>query len=240
MLGLLILTFLLRRAGWDIVYLGANVPLEKMKSTIEATKPRLVILAAQQLDTAATLLRMAHFLHHEDIPLAFGGDIFNRLPKLSSRIPGHFLESSLEEATSVVEQVMKGVYETPSLEPLNQVHEDALSHYADHQLSLEADVERSLKAMNIDHDTLLTLNTQFSRNINAALILGDVSFLDSYLDWLEGMDESIRVSTDVLYGYLEAYHQAAEAHLDERGAPIVNWLEARINAHEEEEHEEQA
>lgn len=238
MLGLLILTFLLRRAGWDIVYLGANVPMEKMKSTIEATKPRLVILAAQQLHTAASLLRMAQFLKQEGAPLAFGGGIFNRLPNLSSRIPGHLLGSSLEEATSAVEQVMKGAYEASSIKPLDQAQEDALSHYTGRRLSLEAALERDLEAMGVDRDTLLELNAKFSRAITAALTLGNMSFMDSYVDWLEGIDNTICVSTDVLYSYLEAYHRAARAHLDERGAPIINWLEERISAHTGKDSEE--
>ncbi len=58
----LLVTFLLRRRGWDVVYLGANVPTYRLQATIETTRPALVVFSAQTLDTAATLLHVAHYL----------------------------------------------------------------------------------------------------------------------------------------------------------------------------------
>jgi DNA-binding transcriptional MerR regulator len=81
-LSLLLLTFLLRRQGWEVLYLGASVPVADMKATVIAVQPQLVILAAQRLHTAATLFDMAQLLGQERTPLAFGGRIFNILPAL--------------------------------------------------------------------------------------------------------------------------------------------------------------
>lgn len=233
--GLLILTFLLRRAGWDVLHLGANVPQDRMKATVEAVEPRLVIMTAEQLHTAANLLQMAWVLHRESVPLAFGGGIFNRLPLLQDLIPASFLGSSLEEATQAVEQMTTMAPYRPHLvETPSEAYEEALSHYRDRRLSLETEVWEILRGMGVDHGTLVETNAQFAQAITGALAFGNLALLDSHLNWLEGMDSTIRVSMETLSSYLEAYHQAAEAHLDERGAPILDWLSGRIEARAEE------
>jgi methanogenic corrinoid protein MtbC1 len=94
--GLLLLTLLLRRRGWEAIYLGANVPADQLENALEATNPNLVIASAQLLHTAASLLDLADLLSVEEIPLAYGGRIFNTLPELQERIPGHFLGPNLK------------------------------------------------------------------------------------------------------------------------------------------------
>src|SRR4030095_12500362 len=84
--GMLFLTFLLRRKGWRVTYLGANVPANRLVETLATVRPHLVVISAQHLRTAATLLEMAFFLKEEHIPLAFGGGIFNEILDLPARI----------------------------------------------------------------------------------------------------------------------------------------------------------
>jgi hypothetical protein len=47
--------------------------------------------------------------------------------------------------------------------------------------------------------------------------------------WLRELCSEFRPPDDLLAGYLSAYHQATRAHLDERGAPIVNWLAEQVD-----------
>jgi methanogenic corrinoid protein MtbC1 len=226
--GLDILAFLLRRSGWDVLQLGANVPQRKMKETIEAIEPRLVILAAQQLHTAANLLRMIQALQSEDIALAFGGGIFHRLPSLQDYVPASFLGSSIEKAGQVVEQLMKSPPPSPAfVKTASQIYREALSHYRDRHPLLEAEVWEILRDKGINYEPLEETNRQFTQAITGALSFGDIALLDSHLVWLEGMHSSIRVSTEILSDYLDAYHQATEVHLDERGKPIRDWLSKR-------------
>jgi DNA-binding transcriptional MerR regulator len=63
--GPLLTTLILRRRGWDVLYLGANVPLDRLETTLESTRPHLVIFIAQQLNTAASLLRVARMLEDQ-------------------------------------------------------------------------------------------------------------------------------------------------------------------------------
>src|SRR4030042_6292506 len=73
---LLLFTYLLRRRGWDVVYLGADVPIEDLDTTIQSTAPELILSSAQTLNEAASLRRMAEFLIIKGVPLAYGGGGF--------------------------------------------------------------------------------------------------------------------------------------------------------------------
>jgi methanogenic corrinoid protein MtbC1 len=82
----LLITFLIRWSRREAIFLGANVPVERIDEVIQATDPKLVILTAQQLHTAASLRDMASHLVERDIPTAFGGRVFNIIPRLKDHI----------------------------------------------------------------------------------------------------------------------------------------------------------
>jgi len=220
----LLLAFLLRRRGWDVIYLGASVPLERMKTTVRTTRPKLVILATQQLHTAATLLAMAQLLQQERVPLAFGGMIFNILPALRRRIPGHFLGQSLEDGPPAIEQMMASPRPYLPLEAVPPVYRPALEHYRERQAHMEAHLGQALAEMGIDPEHLAIANAEMARNIIAAITLGDMAFLGVDIEWVKGLLDNHRLPGESLDDYLQAYYQAAQTHLDERGQPIVRWL----------------
>jgi len=227
--GLLLLTYLLRQRGWDVLYLGANMPREHIEATIESTGPRLAILAAQQLHTAASLLRMGELIHRLDVPLGFGGRVFNCTPGLRARVPGHFLGPTLEGAPSAVERLMSAPAPPPSVEPLPESIKQALAHYREHKARIEAHAWEAMKPENGTYDCLLHISQTLAQNIVAALTLGDIRFLDPDMDWLRELCSESRPPDELLTGYLTAYHQATVAYLDERGAPIVNWLAEQVD-----------
>jgi DNA-binding transcriptional MerR regulator/methylmalonyl-CoA mutase cobalamin-binding subunit len=227
-LGPLMLNLLLRRAGWEVLYLGANVPIAQLGPAIASTSPYLVILAAQQLHTAANLLDMAHAIQQDGVSVAYGGGIFNREPALRERIPGHFLGSTLEEAVQETENLMVLGHETPSFERPSQAYQQVISCCFDQLLSLEANVWTALEPMRFDESTLRELNSEFVLAVVAALRLGDIGLVGDYLNWMEDRAGHTRVPADILSRYLKAYRQAAEESLGERGALIINWLHERL------------
>jgi methanogenic corrinoid protein MtbC1 len=232
-LGLLTLTLLLRRAGWDVTHLGANVPLQQMEETIKATEPDLIVLAAQQLHTAANLLGMARLAQREELPLAFGGRIFNQEPELRTRIPGHFVGATLDDAVREIERLMTTAHSTSRVEPPletkeDESHEEARAHFLDRQMELETDVWQAMRAQVVDREILQGLNQTMERAVDAALRLGDMDLVSQELDWLQELDACHRPPNEVLDRYLQAYYDAADRHLDERGALIVAWLGDRL------------
>jgi DNA-binding transcriptional MerR regulator len=226
----LLLALFLRRRSWDIVYLGANVPVGRLESAITSTKPRLLILSAQQLHTAASLLDVARFLQERQVPLAYGGLVFNLVPALRDRIPGYFLGERLDEATGMAEQVLSSPGPMPPGEVISEVYQHALTNFHERQGLIEAEVWGAMDPSGLGREHLTIANTHLALNIMAALKLGDMNFLGVDADWVEGLLGNYRLPRQLLYEYLDVYRQAAKAHLDEGGAPVVDWLEGVVGA----------
>jgi MerR family transcriptional regulator, light-induced transcriptional regulator len=107
-ISLLVLTFLLRRRGWEAIYLGANVPLDHLETMVQVARPQLVILAAQLHDTAAHLQEMAASLQRAGVRVAYGGRVFNLAPELRQQVAGHFLGETLDQALPAAEALLEG------------------------------------------------------------------------------------------------------------------------------------
>jgi DNA-binding transcriptional MerR regulator len=233
-IGLLLLTFLLRRRGWDVVYLGADTPIERLEATVEAIQPELVIMAAQRLYTAATLRGVASALEQSGVPLAYGGLIFNSLPELRGRIAGHFLGEELEAAPRTVESLMNAPGEPPAPWVVPDDCLQALVYFQDHQGLIEADVIQALTladSRGLAHDYLLLANRELGLNIGAALTLGNIEFLGTDIDWIARLLRNHQLPAEALRGYIQAYHQSASEQLGDRGRPIVDWLGELLNGY---------
>jgi DNA-binding transcriptional MerR regulator/methylmalonyl-CoA mutase cobalamin-binding subunit len=228
-IGLLLLTFLLRRRGWEVVYLGANVPIEQLETTVAVVQPQLVIMAAQLLHTAATLREAAQELQRAQVPLAYGGLIFNLLPALRERIPGHFLGEQLPAVPQRVESLVAGPRPTPTTEAVPEEYLRALEHFQERQGLVEARVIQAQNGAGYAHNHLALANRELSLNIGAALALGDMDYLGTDIEWVTGLLRNHQLSVEALYGYLDVYRQTIGMQLDERGQPIVNWLGKLLN-----------
>jgi methanogenic corrinoid protein MtbC1 len=231
-IGPSILALLLRRAGWDVIYLGADVPLKEMEKTVNATKPDLVILGAQQLQTAANLLEMAELLQREGVSTGFGGGIFNRLPALRSRVPGHFLGPTLNEAVEETERLIVKTTPAASAESLPHSYQEAMSHYSDRRLEVEAQVLRSLGTTAFRPKVLHEISTSFADALQAALKFGDIDLLSDHIDWVEHRDGHQRAWSKATQDVIESYRQATTDQLDARGALITDWFNEQVSAEE--------
>jgi DNA-binding transcriptional MerR regulator/methylmalonyl-CoA mutase cobalamin-binding subunit len=227
-LSLLLLTLLLRRQGWDVVYLGANVPLERVEPMLAATQPDLVILAAQGLRTAATLRDMACLLKEQGVPAAYGGLIFNREPALRNLVPGHFLGERLDLVPQRVEWLMTGPRPLQEAKPVPETYQQARAHFRARLGRIESDLFRALEGRGGQLQQQAMINHELAAGIEAALALGDMDYLNADVAWLEGLLQSREVDADSLRAFLEAYRLAAEAHLDDRGGPILAWLDKAV------------
>jgi methanogenic corrinoid protein MtbC1 len=228
-IGPSVLALLLRRAGWDVVYLGADVPLMQMERTVDDTNPDLVILAAQQLHTAANLLEMAELLQREGVSTAFGGGIFNRLTSLRSRVPGHFLGQTLNEAVEETERLIVRTTEPPSAERLPDRYKEALSHYNDRRLKVEAQVLQSLGKTDVDARVLHEVTTGFADALQAALRFGDMDLLTDHIDWVERRDGRKPVWIKAVQDVIESYREATIDQLDDRGALVMDWFNEEVS-----------
>ena len=223
----LLLTLLLRRRGWDTVYLGANVPLERLESTIESTEPDLVILAAQTLHTAASMLPVANLVQANGVPLAFGGRVFNVARSLQERIPGHFLGQDLAQAPNLVEQLMTSPTVQEDGGETTEPYLEALDHFRERQSHVEARLWEQADDLEIPPAYLARANRSLGEEIQAALALGDVSLLGHDLEWIRGLLHNFqhRLPGDALQRYLNLYREAVAKEMNHNSQLIVDWLE---------------
>jgi DNA-binding transcriptional MerR regulator len=221
--SLLVVTFILRRNGWDTLFLGANVPVPRLMEAIQAVKPALVILSAQQLSTAATLLETTQLLQQEKIPIAYGGRIFNTIPALQKRIPGHFLGQNLSQTPPQVSQILVNPTQPPTI-PITSAYHQALTHYQERQSHLETYLWETINPAEFSQAGLVYCNMAMARNIIGALSLGSMAYLNEDMYWATDMQINHSLSQDALTHYLDIYHQAAALHLGPAGQPVKDWL----------------
>lgn len=221
----LLLTLMLRYSGWEVIYLGANVPLNRLEMMIQVVKPDLLIMTAQQMYTAANLMQVAEFVAQQNTPLAYGGRIFNHVPSLRERIPGYFLGERLEDASRSVAQILGRNLPLPHVQPIPESYRHALTVYRQQQAAIENRVWQHLQHKNVHYEHITNANIYLSRDIVAALQLGDMTLLGSEINWTEKLLLNYNMPTGLLHDYLEAYYQAARELMGNEGRPIIGWLE---------------
>ncbi len=224
--GPLLLALLLRRRGWDIVYLGANVPLERLEASVRSIRPQLVILAAQTLITAATTLSVAQLLQTIDVPLAFGGAVFNQLPDARARIPGHFLGEDLAQAPERIKALLDDLPPSPTVAPQPLAMSTALDRFQEQRAFIEAYVHQEVQDEALTTAILANANEDLGNNIEAALQLGDLDLLWANMAWVQGLlvNFHYRMPEALMRHYLTTYRDGADRYLGEPGRLVVHWL----------------
>lgn len=221
---LLLISLLLRRRGWDVVYLGANVPLRNLETTLKAVRPNLVVLTAQQLHTAAGLLEMAEWLFQARVPVAFGGLVFTEEPDLHEVVPGYFLGANLEDVIGELERIMTNLRPQPAQRQVSYEYKEALDHFRSRQVVIEADVWEKLSDK-MSQRLLAIANLNFGRAVIAALTLGRMDYLNPDLNWVEGLlVNHHQLPAEMLEDYLNVYFEASLLHLEKRGYIVLEWL----------------
>jgi DNA-binding transcriptional MerR regulator len=230
----LLLTYLLRRNGRYALFLGANVPQAHLQEAIAKIKPHLIILTAQQLHTAANMLEMINALQKYSFHLAFGGRIFNLIPSIRDRIPGHFLGEDLEKAPERIAHLLN---QTPSpLKPVQGPSQDlrrTQDIFRDRLTDIEGLVRERMKPAAIPYMQLVIANRNMAQNIIAALSLGDISLLETDMKWMEGLLRNHGIRDDSLKDYLAVYADAVRKETDDRARIISDYLTALLDGNDE-------
>jgi MerR family transcriptional regulator, light-induced transcriptional regulator len=103
-IGALVLALFLRRRGFDVVYVGANIEPDDFIADVIEMNPDAVLLSAARAETALAMKGMARALSSRYGGLvAYGGRAFELAPELRDAIPGTFLGRDAAEATMALE-----------------------------------------------------------------------------------------------------------------------------------------
>jgi methanogenic corrinoid protein MtbC1 len=223
-LSLLMLAFILRWQGWEVIYLGANVSLEHLDATLQATSPQLVLSVAQTLPSAASLSELAKLVNARSIPLAYGGGIFNQIPGLVERIPGHFLGRQVDTAPQRIEHLLASRPALPVPSPLPAPYAAALAGYRENEAQIASRVRQILRDGPISPRYIDMANTHFAPMVDAALALGEIRYLDDCSAWLNGLLENYHLSPALSLRYYNAFRQAIQEQLGLQAEPVLAWL----------------
>jgi methanogenic corrinoid protein MtbC1 len=103
--GILMVALTLRRHGWQVIYLGQNVPVEHLTQEISRLHPDLVCLSATMRESAVQLVPVAAAISRLPEPqprLAIGGRAFNVYAELRDLFPGAHLAGSARELVEIL------------------------------------------------------------------------------------------------------------------------------------------
>lgn len=98
--GILLVSLILRRHGWRVIYLGQNVPADHLIKEISRQRPNLVCLSATTRESAERLLEVAEAVRRLPEPqprLALGGLAFNAHPELRLLFPTAYFGATAGE-----------------------------------------------------------------------------------------------------------------------------------------------
>ena len=225
----LLLALLLRRRGYKVVYLGANVPNQRFKETLLSIKPNLVILSAQLLQTANGLRETAENLIASGARVAYGGRIFNLVPEIRKRIPAHFLGESLQEAIQAIEALINTDIPLKDFSPISEKEKSLSKLFTQNQPLITLKTFTETKKFDIPEIYTHIATQQLGNSLSSTLSLGNIQALNSDIEWIEGLlREHIQNETD-LKNFLESYAKAVDSVMGKDGLPISSWLRSQVN-----------
>jgi DNA-binding transcriptional MerR regulator len=223
----LLIALLLRQRGWDVVYLGANVPVSHLDTTIKATQPDLVILTAMRLNTAATLLQTSLAINGKT-KFAYGGLIFNSEPELRNRIPGYFLGENYEIAIQSIEQILMANLRQPKAIQISEDYKVCLDYFLENRTIIDLTVWQKIQSIGLQNQHFETAKTHFPESIIASLKLGHINGLDSEIEWIKQLLVNNNIPAEMLDNFLNLYLEALKTNLDERGQILIAWLSQKV------------
>ena len=222
----LMLSLFLRRRGINIIYLGANVPVERFEETVKAIHANLVILVAQTLTSAAYLQQTAHALTAKRIAVAYGGRIFNLRSEMIPYISGHHLGSDVSAAVNEVENILNGKRKAVQLKAASQEYVAAHQFFLSKRADIEMTLRTLIKPLNISSEDYQTGIHHLGDNIAAALALGNINYVSDEMDWVKYLLHAYAQPEQGLVDFINAYAKAIDKHINGSGKPIYEWLKA--------------
>jgi len=222
----LMLSLFLRRRGFNVIYLGANVPADRFEETVQAVRANLVILVSQTLASAATLQQTALTLTSKKIAVGYGGRIFNVQPEITKRISGHHLGNDVSASLEEVEHILSGKRKSIHVQPASQEYVAAYQFF----ISKRADIELTLKSLinplAVSSEGFQTGIQFLGDNIVAALHLGDMNYVSDEMNWVKFLLHAYQRPDEELISFMDAYAQAVNKHINGSSKPIYEWLAA--------------
>ena len=109
-IGALIFAVMLRQTGYNVVYLGQDVPIHDIVLTARQTRPAMLCMSASSPQSAALMTDMQRQLNDGDPPhplFGYGGRAFDNDPSLREAVPGYYLGTDPRDAIQIVNGLLR-------------------------------------------------------------------------------------------------------------------------------------
>lgn len=108
-IGALLVCLFMMRQGWQVIYLGPNVPIGDLMRTVSQTHPDMVCISASSVASAHHVAAIGETLRALEEPrpiYSYGGRAFNDHPELRARVPGLFLAEDARQAVDTARALL--------------------------------------------------------------------------------------------------------------------------------------
>jgi methanogenic corrinoid protein MtbC1 len=108
-MGALLLAIFLRRSGYQVRYLGQDLPTDDLLQEVIARRPAIVLFSATSINAAMNLRLLCDALASIDSPrpvICYGGRAFNVHPELRDHIAGIYLGATAADAVDGLRDVV--------------------------------------------------------------------------------------------------------------------------------------
>lgn len=227
----LLISVLLRRKGYNVIYLGPNVPAARFEVTLQQVKPDLVILSAQQLTTASELHKLSTRLLEFGVAVAFGGRIFNMHPRLRKSIAGSFLGETVDQAIEQADHLLRAApLTTPNFSLPSNESLEALDIFRNIRHKVDSKIAESVQNNPwIDLEKIEIANMFMGNTIISCLELGDMAYLDTEIEWLNIFVKSQQLPPSMIPYYLKLYADAIQRLWPTNTSVIHIWFTNQEN-----------
>lgn len=225
----LMLSLFLRRRGFNVIYLGANVPAERFEETVRAVRANLVVLVSQTLASAASLQHVALILSSKKISVGYGGRIFNMRPEIIKHISGHHLGNDVSSALEEVEHILSGKRKPIQTQLASQEYVAAHQFFTSKRADIEMTLKTLVNPLGISSESFHTSIHFLGDNITAALQLGDMNHVSDEMVWVKFLLHAYERPDEELINFMDAYAKAVNKHINGSGKPIYEWLTSETN-----------
>lgn len=162
-------------------------------------------------------------ISERNVPVAYGGYIFNNNALLRERIPGWYLGPELEAVPETVASRLQSRPPAPVVLPADAAHQQSLRLFTERRSLMEAHIWGRFIGDNQPTRHLTAINNDMAQTIQAALSLGDIRLLPAERSWYEHLLMGYRLAPDWLDLYVESYQEAIRVHLSSTGSLLVDW-----------------
>jgi len=108
-IGLIMVVVALRWRGWDVKYLGPDLPLERLEEALQPIRPQALLFSANRVETARRLDQLPAVLDKFSYPhplILLGGQAFEQT-RLPEDAPAVYIPiASLTETVKRIEEII--------------------------------------------------------------------------------------------------------------------------------------